>query len=326
MPEPPTLPPGYSARPPVRDDADAVARVLTASRAAHGDTPVNADEIRDDWHEVDLATEAIALIAPDGTMAAYADLADRAGVTYSIYGYVDPTHRGRGLGRALIDWGEAHAIARLSEAPPGAQVVVQHYIDRESGDALALLDAAGYPAIRQTWVMAIDLDRPPRAPVWPAGIGRRPYVVGRDERATFEAVEEAFRDLWGRPPGTFERFLELTRSDGFDPGLIVTAVDGDEIVGVAMGKIASGEGWIHTVGVRRPWRRHGVGLALLQAIFAEYEQRGIRRVELSVDGKSLTGAPRLYGRAGMWLRRTYLLCRKIVRPGYELTAPADQAE
>jgi mycothiol synthase len=40
-------------------------------------------------------------------------------------------------------------------------------------------------------------------------------------------------------------------------------------------------------------------------------------VGLSVDAESLTGAPRLYGRAGLRVSSSYALFQKDLRPGRE---------
>jgi mycothiol synthase len=58
-------------------------------------------------------------------------------------------------------------------------------------------------------------------------------------------------------------------------------------------------GWISILGVRRPGRRRGLGEALLRHAFRELHTRGLRRVGLSVDAESPTGAMRLYERVGM---------------------------
>ena len=50
---------------------------------------------------------------------------------------------------------------------------------------------------------------------------------------------------------------------------------------------------------RRPWRRRGVGAALLNNSFGRFSERGEHSVGLSVDAASDTGAFRLYERAGM---------------------------
>ena len=58
-------------------------------------------------------------------------------------------------------------------------------------------------------------------------------------------------------------------------------------------------GWVGTLGVRRPWRKRGIGLALLRHSFNEFYRRGKRKVGLGVDAQNLTGALRLYESAGM---------------------------
>jgi mycothiol synthase len=53
------------------------------------------------------------------------------------------------------------------------------------------------------------------------------------------------------------------------------------------------------LGVRRAWRRQGLGLALLRHAFLAFRARGMTRAALDVDAANLTGAVRLYERAGM---------------------------
>ncbi len=145
----------------------------------------------------------------------------------------------------------------------------------------------------------------------------RIFVPGRDERATHEAVEDAFRDVWGRPRSPFERFIRMTEHEVFDPSLWFVAWDGPEIAGLALCKLVAGQGWVDVVGVRRPWRGRGLGLALLRHAFGEYHRRGVKRVGLSVDAESVTGAPRLYSRAGMYVTNCYVVYQRELRPGVD---------
>lgn len=323
MPE--RLPSGYTVRPPTRDDTEAVAATIAACQAADsGKADMSTEELLDDWHGVDLATEAIAVSAEDGTIAGYADFMDRSHVVISVYGYVHPEHRGRGIGRFLVDWGEESARNRIPDAPEGARVVVQHYLDAANEAAARLLAEAGYVPARQIYVMNIDLDQAP-PPDWPPGLTVRAFVPGQDDLACHEAVEDAFRDLWGRPPGTFERFQQLLGQESFDPGLWFLAEEDGQIAGIVLAKTIAGEGWVDAVGVRRPWRGRGLGLALLRQAFAEYHRRGVRGVGLSVDAESATGAPRLYGRAGMAVERGYTIHRKELRAGTEWDPEAGAA-
>ncbi len=81
------------------------------------------------------------------------------------------------------------------------------------------------------------------------------------------------------------------------------AWDGDEIAGLSLCRSSEGGdpdlGWVDILAVRRPWRRRGLALALLLHSFHELRARGRPRVGLGVDAENLTGAVRLYERAGM---------------------------
>jgi mycothiol synthase len=313
------LPEGYATRTPTREDAEDVAALMVACQLADtGRADVSLDELIDDWHGLDLAEEAVVVVGPEGSIAGYADVLNRSFVTVSVYGYVLPDQRGRGIGRFLVDWGERWTRDHMTQAPGNARIVVQHYINVANEVALRLLEAAGYRPVRGVYVMETELDEAPPAPQWPARISVRTLVPGRDERAAHEAVEDAFRDLWGRPRNTFESFVRETEKESFDPSLWFLAADGDEIAGVTLCKTFAGEGWVAVVGVRRPWRKRGLGLALLRHAFAEYHSRGVRKVLLSVDAESITGAPRLYGRAGMRVRESYIIHLKELRSGVDL--------
>jgi len=98
----------------------------------------------------------------------------------------------------------------------------------------------------------------------------------------------------------------------FEPALWFLAVEGGEIAGVSLCRLPypgrPSVGWVRTLGVRPPWRRRGLGLALLVRSFRELRGRGARTAGLGVWADNLTGAVRLYERAGMWVeerRDTY---------------------
>jgi mycothiol synthase len=318
------LPEGYATRAPERGDAKAVAALISACQIADtGETDMSVERMLDDWHSLDLAEEAVILTAPDGRIAAYADVFNRSFVIVSIYGYVHPDYREVGLGSYLVAWGERWTRDHMLQAQENARVVVQHYINSANEAARRLLENSGYSQVRGIYVMETTLDEPPTLPRWPADISVRTFVPGRDERAVYEAVEDAFRDLWGRPRNPFERFVRETKNENFDPSLWFLALQGDEIAGLVLCKTLAGEGWIDVVGVRRPWRNRGLGLVLLRHAFTEYQRRNIRRVSLSVDAESITGAPRLYGRAGMRVRESYIIHLKELRPGVDLGVRLD---
>jgi ribosomal protein S18 acetylase RimI-like enzyme len=62
---------------------------------------------------------------------------------------------------------------------------------------------------------------------------------------------------------------------------------------------------VSVLGVRRPWRRRGLGRALLLHSFRALRERGKPRVGLGVDGSNPTGAVQLYEAAGMRVVRRF---------------------
>ena len=306
------------------DDADVVADLISACILVDGgEGSTTTEELLDDWQDVDLATETIVVSAPDGRIAGYADVVNRTYVVVSVYGYVHPEYRGRGVGAYLVAWGESWTRDRIPHVPEHARVVVQHYVSASNESARRLLEIAGYAPVRGVYTMAIDLEQAPPPPEWPEGLRVRTFVPGYDERATHEAVEDAFRDVWGRPYSPFERFVKRTEHEVFDPSLWFLAWDGPEIAGTALCKLVAGQGWVDVVGVRRPWRGRGLGLALLRHAFGEYHRRGIKRVGLSVDAESVTGAPRLYSRAGMHVTNNYIVYQRELRPGVDISVRSE---
>jgi ribosomal protein S18 acetylase RimI-like enzyme len=75
---------------------------------------------------------------------------------------------------------------------------------------------------------------------------------------------------------------------------------------------------VNALGVRRPWRKHGLGLALLTHSFGEFFRRGEQIVGLGVDAENQTGATRLYQRAGMQVASEYVVYLKELRPGRDI--------
>ena len=100
-------------------------------------------------------------------------------------------------------------------------------------------------------------------------------------------------------------------------------MDGDEIAGISLCRPSSYDdpdlGWVNILGVRREWRKRGIGLALLQHSFGEFYRRGKRKVGLGVDAENLTGALKLYEQAGMHIHLAFDLFEKTIRSGREIS-------
>jgi mycothiol synthase len=291
-------PTGYTVRHPIPKDAEAVAEVMTA--ADEGADKVSANDVAREWRELDVHNDVWLLEAEAeaeaeaAKVAAYAELLKKSDDHVASEGFVVPEHTGQGLGATLLELIEE----RARELAPGGRLT-NGVLDSNKA-AVALLEQKSYHPIRHFFRMAIELDQPPPEPQWPAGL--EPRKFDREHAQAFqEATEEAFAEEWGHEPETFDQWRTRRLDDpGVSLDLWLGVWDGDELAATLICDARRYEmGWIASVGVRRPWRRQGLGLALIHHAFAEFWRRGERKVGLGVDAENPTGATRLYERAGM---------------------------
>ncbi len=294
-----------TVRHPTADDLEAVVELGNAfERVFLGAESFTVEEVADEWRRLDLEQDAWLVIVPGGRIAGYATLETSGERRFFSDGYVHPELRGLGVGGTLVDRAEARARERDA-------VAVQNMIVSADEAAAEVLAARGYRPVRHFYRMAIDLGDEPPDPRWPEGIRVEPFEE-RHARAFHEAIEDAWQDHWDHSPRSFEQFSErLLDSSSYNPGLWTVAWAGDEIAGGTISEAEHyGMGWVRSLSVRRPWRRHGLGMALLLNTFRQFHDRGERQVGLGVDAESPTGATRLYERAGMRVLEETAVYRK----------------
>jgi mycothiol synthase len=311
------LPEGYAARPVVLGDVHQIAELVNAqSRWLNGVDQWMEDELVSQWgwDFFHLETDTLAVFTADQRAVGYVEMWDIRAPHVSLIGYVlvHPEHMQRGIGSFLAGWLEERARRNVSKAPADARVSLHQSVQSTHQSAIDLLSRRGYCHTRDSYRMRIDFDRPLVEPVLPEGIVIRGIIGEEEERQGLFARYESFLDHRGAIEEPFEayykRWKKLIDSDPYnDPTLWFLAWDGDQPAGVVFGCKETDDdpemGWIHTVGVRRAWRRRGVGQALLQRMFCELYAREKKRAGLGVDAASLTGATRLYERAGMRVER-----------------------
>lgn len=329
------LPAGYTTRPATLADVPAAVELFnTCAIAQIGRPEVNETDMQIEWADprMDLEHNTRLILAPEGQFAGYVELYDRAPhVKFWLWGCVHPEHTGRGLGTTLMTWAEERARVLLQQAPEEARVILQTSVVSTDEVSQALYHARGFTLNRHFLRMVIEMDAPPPLPVLPPGILIRPYDPETEFEAVLHTDREAFRDHWGFVESPFEEMLAqwqhwIDHDPDYDPTLWFLALDGAEIAGISLCSSHITEdpelAWVNTLGVRREWRRQGIALALLQHSFGEFYRRGKRKVGLGVDAQSLTGATRLYERAGMHVVRTYSNYEKELRPGVDLAKKA----
>jgi mycothiol synthase len=281
------------ATPAVAADAAAVTEVVVALESSlYGHSAFSQADLEAEWLDLDL--EQNARVVRDGDRVVGYGAVHELGELWRAEGFVHPDALGRGIGKLIATELEEHATRR------GARRMQNGVLEVDSA-ARRLLESLGYGAVRVFREMRIELQAPPPAPAWPDGLRVVPFDPERDALELHAAHQEAFADHWDYTARTFESWSKShLGSERFDPTLWCVVRAGDEI---AAGTICTGDtyggGWIHTLFTRRPWRRQGVGAALLGDAFARFWEHGEHSVGLGVDAASDTGAFRLYERAGM---------------------------
>ena len=310
----------FVSRVPTPEDAQEIFNLIRAYDLALSKQPdMTIDSVISDWKEpgFDLARDARIITTRQGAIIGYEIILSVAeDGRIRTDGYVHPNYMNQGVATELLRWVEARAREHLRILPADARVRLLTGIYGDHAASLDLLQAEGYAAVRRFWRMIIDMVEPPPTAQWPDGITVRPFVIGQDEHAAWQALNEIFDEDWEYIRMPFEEWVaaKITR-EPFDPSLWHLAIADDEIAGMSRGMYKMDIGWIRSVGVRRRWRRQGLAMALLHHSFGEFYRRGKRSVGLGVDSENPTGATRLYERAGMHIAEIFDLCEKELRPG-----------
>ena len=328
------LPTGFTVRGANAEDVEpALALFNRWSHSIIGrDEITDAQAVLNEWKSpgFDPAQDIRVVFTPEGQMAGYVEVwtTMKPPVHPWIWGRVDPKYQSMGIGTWLLQWAEGRAMHALSEVPEGLRFAPRVGTYREAIEAKKLYETFGYRYIRSSYHMLIEMEAPVPEPEFPEGITLRTFNPETDAEAVYRADTDAFRDHFGFVEVPFEvgfaRFKHFTiDAEGFDPSLWFLAMDGDQIAGFNLCRPHSYDdpemGWVGELGVRRPWRKHGLGLALLRHSFNEFYRRGKRKVGLGVDAQNLTGALRLYKKAGMHVQQAFDQYEKELRPGREIS-------
>jgi ribosomal protein S18 acetylase RimI-like enzyme len=270
-------------------DAEAVAALFVAS---YGDArQVDAGEVRSWIENEEIEPGWLKVLVEAGEVVGYGDIwiqEDELALDIAA----------PGRWAAFFDWAEAEArergLGEVRTIPPAGHELCE------------IAAARGYRYWRSSFTMEVALADPPTAAL-PEGFELRRYI-GENAETLRAALNETFVQdpFWHEvTPSNFREFY--LRSRGFDPALWLLAWHGDELAGFALAYEGQGSdeslGWVGTLGVRVPWRRRGLGEALLRSAFDALHARGFRRAGLGVDAENATGAVALYERAGMHVVR-----------------------
>ena len=279
---------------------DLVARQRTID---YGSAMISVNDLRMRWENCDLETDTLAAFT-DGQLAGYAELSggDSPFIYLASRNNVD-------LGFQLLTYLEQKAATRA-----GGRIQLSTQISERNQTLLQLFASNGYTSNLSFLIMELTLTEPPAHPQWTNGIRVRTFERGLDEQVTYQTDEAAAKDKGYHHPLSYEGWVKRRgmNHEKFDPGIWFLACAGGDVVGVAlnMRDFEPSTVWVDHLGVRRAWRKKGIGKALLLHSFCEFYRRGLKTVKLSVDSKSLTNAPHLYESVGMRVVQQYHIYKK----------------
>lgn len=239
----------------------------------------------------------------------------------TLIGAVHPEYRQRGIGRALLAWGEARARQQLAHTDSRLPARVRLFADELLDDAKAMATHAGFAPMRWYRDMRRDLSQPLPAPRALGGLVIRQYTPDLSERVRVTHNEAFVPDHWGSSPIEPEPWaIDHLGAEHFRPLWSFVAVDDstDLIAGYALSSaykqewdaLGYSQGWTETIGVRREYRGRGVASALLIESMRAFQDAEMDYAGLGVDSDNPTGAVSMYTNLGYEPGRAFVLYTK----------------
>ena len=310
---------GVSLRPASATDLPAICALVNRSEA-HDGVPrlLTLDELTEELDGVHIRFDDDVRVAEaDGELvghifARYLPSEVREERCY-LRGTVDPTFRGRGVGRALVMWGVDRATRLLRSSgrdlPQFIRVDAYDFVD----SAHRLFARQGFAPVRVFEELLRSIDELLEVPTidgvriiaWPD------ESAGRDDEIRVQK-NLAFADHWGSTPTQPHDWAHQVRGAGARPDLSLVALDDDDrVVAHCLNHryeaddavVGRSDGWIGSLGTSPGWRGRGLGSALIAASLRAFAGAGLTHASIGVDSDSLTGAARLYRNLGFELRQ-----------------------
>ncbi|GCE16557.1 GNAT family N-acetyltransferase [Dictyobacter kobayashii] len=299
-----TLPTDLIIRAATRDDAQAIidlyAKVELAETGQSDNTVSDVYELWD-GEKLDLANNSCAIFTASGELIGYTGVANTGrGVLLDVHTQVHPAYAELPLADFLLQFADERTRVLLAADD---KLPRRLYTWGFTQSNTALFIQHGFTIENSDYRMEVILETEPQQPQPLPGITVRPFIPGKEERAVYDVIAEAFPDIDGKPYRPYEDWYEkvFEKTASFEPSMLYVAVAEDQIVGVTICRVYpdNGEGFIWQVGMRRAWRKRGIANQLLRTALTTYYQRGMKRIMLDVDANNATGAHQLYASIGM---------------------------
>ena len=270
----------------------------------------------------------------DGALTAFGQLwrsePDEADAAVDGYSYtrIHPDHRQPELEDAVLAWAEA----RLRESGRGRKLplmlrsgAAEHHTAQR-----AMLTRNGMAVARYFFMMERSLDVPIAAPQLPEGFTLRQVVSAEDEAGWVDAYNLSFIDHYNFHPRTIESHRHWLQEAAYDRSRDLIAVAKDGTVAAfafcwidqqANERNGRREGSVDDLGVRRGYRKLGLGRAMLLAGLQQLKSDGMATAKLGVDAENPSGALQLYESVGF--RRAMTRIQYLKELGAQLEPPTN---
>lgn len=236
---------------------------------------------------------------------------------YRTRGSVHPDWRGQGIGQELLNrlWQRAQLLSSLARGRP--VTLTARALVSQPG-AIALFENFSMRPVRHFLELNRDLTCGLPELRLPQGIQLQRWSDRRSYRAVWAAFNEAFTDHWSPIPETFKMFEHHIRSRVYDLKYSWVAWDGQQVAGASLNRMGAetaalrdqNQGYVSQLFVRRPWRRFGIGTALLVATMQAACQAGHTALGLNVDADNLSGAVPFYESLDFYRNREWIIYQR----------------
>ncbi len=328
------LPQGFTARPMTLDDAEIVAQLFAISaKAQNFQFNISPEELREEWKSPKFVLEesSLGVFNASGELVGEVEIWDDHEIP--VHPWVDltmhPDYFGSGVDEALLTWGLELSRRVIDKCPEHALISAYAGTMQEYEAKIRLLESFGMTIKRYFFRMRIDMVDVPPTPVLPDGFHIQSYRHPDQLIDVIKADDDGFRDHFGYVEQPIEKKIEqwehwINTDPVFDQTLWYLVID-DATGQIAGTCLCRNEAWgepevayVNKISVRREYRQKGIALAMLRHAFHEFYKRGRHSVTLHVDANSITGAVRLYERAGMFVEQRSVTYEKVLRDGEEI--------
>jgi ribosomal protein S18 acetylase RimI-like enzyme len=326
------LPEGYTQRPAVFKDAEAVAHMSNTIYQSRGDASVStAEETLRHWQETnwDFTNSNQVFLNPAGELVGYVGVKDENPAHPIIAWDVLPDSNWQIVSQAALAWAEQRALQSLYRCPPEERFAPSMACYTHSPNHV-FTASQGYTPTRYFYEMKIEFQGKYVAQPIMKGFSLRTVDYPND----LEKLVTLYDETWQNYYSYIKRPIEDTMHEWkqsietgitFDPSMwyfIVEDATKEEIGFVLCGLRVPGHedhGMINMGGLREAYRHRGIAWTTLTQLLAEFQQRGKKSVGLTTSTNSNINSDvtALYESAGMKRTRSLVRLEKEMRPGME---------